>query len=91
MFRLTRIPGLRVPRATASTIEELIERTRPEITDEDRNFRLAELNLFADWLLAWILVLIADRSRAVTAIEAGMELAVMSRSEPGRFATLAQA
>jgi hypothetical protein len=51
IFRLTRIPDLRVPRTAAPSIEDVIERTRPQIADEDRNFSLAELNFFADWAL----------------------------------------
>ncbi len=90
-FRLTRVPGLRIPRTATSSVEEVIVSTRPEIAEEDRNFSLAELNFFADWLLAWILALISDRARAVTAVVAGFALAVKDQPGPDRFATLAQA
>lgn len=76
IFRLTRVPGLRSARTGASTVEDLMVSTRPKIADEDRNFALAELNFFADWLLAWMLALISDRPRAVTTISAGFALAV---------------
>jgi hypothetical protein len=90
-FRLTWVPGLRIPRTRTSRVGEVIASTRPEIAEEDRNFSLAELNYFADWLLAWVLALISDRAGAVTAVVAGFALAVKDQPTPDRFATLAQA
>jgi hypothetical protein len=78
-FQLARAQAPAGPTTSASTLQELVETTRPEMAAEDVGFLYAELCFFARWLLGWVRVLLSDSGRTYTVIERGLGLALHGR------------